>query len=645
MRALATLIAAGTALSIASYRPVKAHPSQSAQQPVFRAAIDRVRVDVVVTDSSDRPIADLTQADFSIVEKGTPQTITDFRFVSVPVLRREAEAPAIRVPEPDVAGNAMAAPTSRLWAIVVDDLHLIESDIVPIKRVLTDLVRSFPPEDEVAIVYTGRSDTSVNFTTNYARLLGAIDNVRKTVGFGLDANPAAARIDQKLVVATASRSTDVLRNVSASLAGSGHMRRAIVYVGTMTTIDPDGPPGTAFFTEELMPVFEQAKRSDVPIYTIDPRGIVNPEDAVRGGIGAISNESVRATIRHNIRSQQNWTKVIAINTGGRAFTDASDLSRAVAEIVAENGSFYELAFSPNPLLPDGRLHEFDVKVNRPGVRIRARKAYVAPGAKIEAASLQSTVESAISAGVNVVGLTVRATAMPLAAAAKGVNTAVTVELEYPPSLDGSRRIDDTLALSVFALDPDGKVKATSSQHLKFAGTAPNDQPIMLLLDAALELPSQPLTLRVGVASQQLGRAGSVQMPIDVPDPSDAKPQIGGVAIGVVGASPPALNGKSIAPLVPFQPTTSRAFAASDTLRVFGRAFWKSKGAAAVAIGVVGAAVAQTRLTTATGVRGGQEATFDAMLPLRGVPPGTHVIEIVATVSGKTIRRDIPITIR
>ena len=30
-----------------------------AQQPIFRAAVDRVRVDVVVTDGSDRPIADL----------------------------------------------------------------------------------------------------------------------------------------------------------------------------------------------------------------------------------------------------------------------------------------------------------------------------------------------------------------------------------------------------------------------------------------------------------------------------------------------------------------------------------------------------------------------------------------------------------
>ena len=63
------------------------------------------------------------------------------------------------------------------------------------------------------------------------------------------------------------------------------------------------------------------------------------------------------------------------------------------------------------------------------------------------------------------------------------------------------------------------------------------------------------------------------------------------------------------------------------------------------ISVQGAVAAQTRLTTATGAKGGEEATFDATLPLSGVTPGNHTIEIVATVNGKSLRREVPITIR
>ena len=62
--------------------------SSAAQQPVFRAGTDYVRVDVVVTDKNDRPITDLRKEDFEIVERDRAQTIEDFEFVSVPVTPR-----------------------------------------------------------------------------------------------------------------------------------------------------------------------------------------------------------------------------------------------------------------------------------------------------------------------------------------------------------------------------------------------------------------------------------------------------------------------------------------------------------------------------------------------------------------------------
>ena len=64
--------------------------TSSAQQPVFRAGTDYVRVDVVVTDKNDRPITDLKKEDFEIVEHDRAQTIEDFEFVSVPMTARAA---------------------------------------------------------------------------------------------------------------------------------------------------------------------------------------------------------------------------------------------------------------------------------------------------------------------------------------------------------------------------------------------------------------------------------------------------------------------------------------------------------------------------------------------------------------------------
>jgi len=55
--------------------------------PTFPSAVERVRVDVVVTDKGGRPVSGLTQGDFALSEGGVPHPITSFEAVSV------AEAP------------------------------------------------------------------------------------------------------------------------------------------------------------------------------------------------------------------------------------------------------------------------------------------------------------------------------------------------------------------------------------------------------------------------------------------------------------------------------------------------------------------------------------------------------------------------
>jgi VWFA-related protein len=613
-------------------------PASSQQTPVFRSSVDRVRVDVVVTDGNDRPITDLTRADFSITENGKAQALTDFRFVSVPVAQRIVHLSAPREAVEDVATNAPASEASRIWAIIVDDLHLIEADIVPIKAVLSDFARSLPPDDEVALIYTGRSDISMNFTTDQSRLLTAIDKVRDAVGFGLDSDPPAAQL--QYTKRLAKQTADAIRNVALSLAGSAHPRRAIVYVGTMVTFDPE--QDTEFRPIHLNAAFEQAKRSNVPVYTIDPRGLVQPADAVRGYASNIRR------IADNIRHQQEWLHIVAINTGGRAFVNQSNLTQAVQQIVEENGSFYELAYSPDPLVRDGKFHDIDVKVNRPGVRVRARYGYVAPGTRPDAPSLPETMDAAMASGVNVSGLTMRAVATPLGVLEKSMMTAVTVDLTYPLQVVGPHRIDDSLVLTVMALDPDGKVKATVSRQLRVAGGAPDARSMSLLINEPVELPAERLTLRVGIASQQLGRAGTVQLPMDVPNASDPRLQLSGVALGVVGTRQSAMNAQFLTAVVPFQPTTSRTFAATDTLRVFGRAFWRDKAEAAVTVAIKGApeTLQQVALSALPGIKGGQQGAFDAEVPLRPLVSGSYLLVVTAQLkSGKPVVREVPFAVR
>jgi hypothetical protein len=331
----------------------------------------------------------------------------------------------------------------------------------------------------------------------------------------------------------------------------------------------------------------------------------------------------------------------------------SDLARAVREIVGENGSYYLLGYYPNPSVTDGKFHELKVYVNRPGVRVRARQGYVAPmtGKAAATATAASALDTAMSAGVNVAGLPIRVFAAPLAAGPKGVATAVSVEVTYPAPTDGSRAIDDTIDLGVIAVDPDGKIKAQSKREMRFTATltAPASGPLTFLMDDAIDLPSQPLTLRVGVASRTLGAAGTSQMPIDVPKLSSSHVQLTGVVIGFDGAPrEPSLNAAVIGPLVPFQPTAARAFAASDTLSVYTRAFWGGKESAAdVTVTVSGPVSFPAKTVTLTGSRtnGHAEATLDTTVPLASLAAGKYVLTIDAHLAnGESARRTVPFDI-
>lgn len=654
MPAIAALITA-----ILAAAPSARQVQQS--QPTFRSGVDYVRVDVVVTDSGDRPVTGLTRNDFEIIEDGRRQTINDFEFISVLSADPNSNLSEPRAPPADIATNAPPSTKSRVFVMVVDDLHIVESEIVSVKQVMTEFIRALSPDDEVAVVFVGRSDLSQNFTTDRSLLLKTVNRVRDALGFGLDAlgrySPSNVIHGDPRIMYEYARSADlVLKNVAMSLAGSSHPRRAIVYVTGGSIISPHPGPGLNDF-EELREAYDHARRADVPIYTLDPRGQVLPEDAIRGGIGSIGavdrdpgeGPNQRAEIVGNIKRQQDRLAEIAINTGGRAFTSQSDLTRAVREIVAENGSYYLIGYYPNPF-KDGKFHRFDVQVTRPGVRVRGRTGYVASSVNPVPAGAKSLLDEAMKAGANVSALPLRAFAAPLARGTKGVKTVITVEVQYPPRLDGARQVDDELRMSVLALDPDGRIKTSSERTLRFTGSVRDQRDAAILIDDVVELPSQPLTLRIGVASRALGKAGTVQMPIDVPKLSDDRLQFGNIVLGLAGVSAPAMNREAITALVPFQPITTRTFAATDMLRVFGRVFWRSKSTdlPAVAFDITprAAAVNQPKVTMSAGPNGHQEAAFVGTVSLSGLVPGRYVLEVSARLgSAKPVTREVPFLVQ
>ena len=639
----ALLVAATTGLS-----------SQQQQAPVFRAGIQYVSVDVVVTDSNDKPITDLQNFDFEILDRGKPQQIVDFRLVTIPV---GDPGTAVITRTSDVISNATPGPDSRLFVVMIDDLHTLEYELIQIKQVATEFIQSLAPTDEVALVFVGRSDLGINFTTDRARLLQAVDRTREALGMGIDAlgrsgNGAGAR---NVVQSYGRALASTLSTTAMAIEGSGHARRAIVYIGAGTPLDPNaGMRGDErlfadTLHEELKAAYDKARRANVPIYTLDPRGLVQPADAVRGGIGMSADRApLGSDVPLRIRLQQENLAVTAINTGGRAFTNQSSLSNAVKAIVADNSTFYVMGFHASHG-SNTFYRNLEVKVHREGARVRARTGY----AFARTASADSTVGErlglAMTSGVDVRGLGLRATVAPLLPTNKGMRSAVTIEVAYPAATMAGVTTD-TLGVEILALDGDGKVKARVARAytVRPPGSALETFPVVI--NDVIDLPDQPLTLRVGVASRALDRAGTVQIPVDAPKASESAIQMGAVVLGLAdGAGPPSLGDDFVKAIVPFQPTTARTFAPPQTLRVFAPVFWRSRETdARVVLTLEGPSVTlrrEERLTVPTATDGRRLSAVDTLIPLAQLS-GAYTLRLEANVNDKqTFVREVRFEVR
>ena len=80
-------VRSGAQQPVSGQPPAPAPPSgqqpAAPQTPIFRARIDSVSVDAIVTDKQGRPVGDLKAEDFEITENKKPQVVQAFKLVKI----------------------------------------------------------------------------------------------------------------------------------------------------------------------------------------------------------------------------------------------------------------------------------------------------------------------------------------------------------------------------------------------------------------------------------------------------------------------------------------------------------------------------------------------------------------------------------
>jgi VWFA-related protein len=661
------------AFLVATILPLRAQQTTPAPNPVFRGAVSLVPVDALVTDGQGNVVTGLTAKDFQITEKGRPQAIAAFTFVSTPLVERREFDPVPAGPVRDVVTNRIA-PHSRAYAIVIDDLHLLEMHGERIRRVLTDLLGSIPATDRVAVVFTGRSDLSVDLTDDRATQLQAVARVREALGFALDPAPVACGAKEAQRKQQALGTLEVLRNVSSVLAQTQADERSVVFLSEGLNYDfgaaPIGPVDLALNQQKkdaiaeqferfcdangltkpqqsktalpddpqenpadaglvrisLQNIFESARKADVRIYTIDPRGNLTADAESRGDVPARGLAS-KLTVQHD------FLRSVASETDGLAAVQNSDMHWAVHRVLADTSSYYLLGYSPTPAPTDGLFHEIEVKVLRPGLHVRARAGYSAAELAAAASSESHTIGARLVAADVSRELVLAGFLAPVAIAGTQTRAALTLEVLYPGAPAVPAKLSDDLQLQIIDASAEGaaRVLATRGFHFGMTATRPGD--VAFLVNALVDLPSGVNNLRIGLLSTATGRVGTLALPVRVPDLTSTALQIASVVVGVDAAPEPAMPPDALRAFVPFQPLLRRSFSSAETLHVFAPLSWgDASPAAAVTVTLSGAAT-PTKVTVqgAAGTTGVRRGNLDVQVPLSGLAPGEHVLTVEARV--------------
>ena len=380
-------------------------PTPQPDQPVFRTGINTVRVDVIVTDRQGNPVTDLKLEDFEIQEDGKPQKAETFRLVKIDTLTQPGYTQrTIRTRNDEE--TAAADENSRIFAFFLDDYHVRKETSMSVKKPVVEFIANqLAPGDLVSVMYPLTPLDAVLINRNHQ---GVINTVEKFIGRKYDyepindvergyvhrLNPQAIEMIRRQVSLTA------MRGICTKLGSLREGRKSLILVseGYTSLLPPQlrsnlpgaiAAPGDvtrdpfaadnnlledrARFSadmdllQEFRDVFDACNRNNTSIYALDPRGLSTGEFDVS------TNISIR-TSQDYLNSSLDALRMLAENTDGRAIVNRNDLGTAMKQIIRDSSAYYLVGYTTQAPT-DGKFHEINVRVKRPGVEVRARRGF------------------------------------------------------------------------------------------------------------------------------------------------------------------------------------------------------------------------------------------------------------------------------
>jgi VWFA-related protein len=543
--------------------PQTAPSDQSAV--TFKVEVNYVEVDAAVFDRQGQFVPGLKREDFEVLEDGVHQDVSAFTQVDIPIDRPEPAPIQAKAPvETDVVTNAKPF-DGRLYVIILDDKHTGALRSPLVKRAAQDFVSRYMAANDLAAVLStsGQLDSTQEFTSNKRLLLRAVDRfmgqkLRSETEERLDAyqrqqqipGNTATRVEDPLDMERgyhARMALDTLARISDWVGSIRGRRKAIVFFSEGIDYDIYNFQKREATTvqEKMRDVIAAATRSNVSIYSIDPRGLTMLADEsinVSGGFPADPQLNLSLqSFQDSLRLGQNSLRSLSEETGGFAAVNQNDFNNAFSRVVKDNSAYYVLGYYPKNDRRDGRFRRIEVKVKGPGLEVRSRRGYTAPRGKAANPKPPSNdqtspqVREALDSPLPMNGIKLRAVAMPFKGSPPNASIAVVVEADgrsFNFTEKDGKFISD-FEVSTLAIDANGKIRGGDRSLVNFA-LKPENRPRFaetgVRVGTRLQLAPGRYQIRVAARESGSGRVGSLTYDLDVPDLTKGPLTMSGIAL-------------------------------------------------------------------------------------------------------------------
>jgi VWFA-related protein len=650
-------------------QPQTPAPSTDAQQPpIFRTGINFVRVDVIVTDKNGNAVEDLKPGDFEIVEQNKPQKIETFKLISLDGgLIPGPDGPPRQIRTDDDEESEASRDDVRLFAIFLDDYHVRRESSLGARNQIARFVETqLGPSDMVGLMYPLEPIGAVRMTRNHDAIVKGIqqfdgrkydytpkneyeqrvayyptetvEKIRNQISMSaiksLIVHMGGLKEGRKALILVSEGYTNMLppqmRDANASFPGSGNNARNDPNAGVGNPLEERAANMAGFDMEaDLRDIWDLANKNNTAIYSVDPRGLATNEFGIDQNIAQTTDSTY-------LRSTMDTLRTLAIQTDGRAIVNRNDITMGMKQIVRDTSAYYLLGYNSTFTATDGKFHEIKVKVNRPGIQVRARKGYwafTAEDAKRALAPPKTEAPKAVEMAVATIATPSRSRVVRTwIGTERGANgkTKVTFLWEPVPRAPGdpARGADAPARVSLIAVSPDGSPY--------FRGKIPDassSTPPPAASKISFDVQPGKVQLRVSVEGAAADVLDSEVREIVVPDLTAPQVTLGTPAV-YRGRTVPEYQRLKTDPQA--SPTAAREF--SRTERVFIRVPAYAPGTSAAKVTAkllnrTGQSMSELTISTPANASDAR----DVELSLASLPPGEYVVEITAIGEGEPVK--------